>query len=167
MIPMMTDILRRDRNINILKYVSAKECTACKGHRLNEDALAVKLKGKSISDIVQLELEDLYAWLSNEEWDDNAQNIINSFLPQITLLKDIGLGYLSLNTAAKSLYGSESQRIKLVNQLGVNLSDVLYVFDEPSIGLHATENIKIIHQLKKLVAQGNTVIVVEHYLNTI
>ena len=167
MIPMMTDILRRDRNINILKYVSAKECTACKGHRLNEDALAVKLKGKSISDIVQLELEDLYAWLSNEEWDDTAQNIINIFLPQITLLKDIGLGYLSLNTAAKSLSGSESQRIKLVNQLGANLSDVLYIFDEPSIGLHATENIKIIHQLKKLVAQGNTVIVVEHDLDTI
>ena len=89
------------------------------------------MKGKSISDIVQLELEDLYTWLSNEEWDDTAQNIINSFLPQITLLKDIGLGYLSLNTAAKSLSGSESQRIKLVNQLGANLSDVLYIFDEP------------------------------------
>ncbi|MDB4534782.1 excinuclease ABC subunit A, partial [Vicingaceae bacterium] len=167
MLPIMSDILRRDRNANILKYVHAVTCPDCKGTRLNYDALSVTVHGKSISDVVTLELNELKAWIQSNTWNEVAAAIINKIEAQVDLLEDLGLGHLTLDRSSKSLRASEIQRIRIANQILVPLSDVLYVFDEPSIGLHPEENERLIHHFKQLVNKGNTVIVVEHDLNTI
>lgn len=167
MVPIMSDILRRDRNANILKYVSAITCKDCKGKRLNERALSILIHGLSIADLLELSLNELLEWLNAQEWNAVADTIVEKVTKQITLLETIGLGYLQLNYPAKSLSGSEIQRIRVINQIGSELSNVLYVFDEPSIGLHAEENKTMISILRQLVARGNTVIVVEHDLDTI
>jgi len=167
MIPIMSDILRRDRNANILKYVHAVTCQACKGARLNEDALSVKVHGKSIAEIGHFELNELKSWIQSNAWGTVAREIIEKMEAQVDLLEDLGLGHLTLDRSSKSLRASEIQRIRVANQLLVPLSDVLYVFDEPSIGLHREENERLIYHLKQLVKKGNTVIVVEHDLDTI
>jgi excinuclease ABC subunit A len=167
MIPMMSDILRRDRNANILKYVHSVTCTACNGTRLNKDALSVTVNGKSIADIVGFELNELKAWIQYNTWGAVAKEIIDKIEAQVDLLEDLGLGHLTIDRSAKSLRSSEIQRIRVANQILVPLSDVLYVFDEPSIGLHREENERLIYHFKQLVKKGNTVIVVEHDLDTI
>ncbi len=167
MIPIMSDILRRDRNANILKYVHAVTCTACNGTRLNSDALSVSVHGKSIAEIVALELNELKAWIQSNTWGTVAKEIITKIEAQVDLLEDLGLGHLTLERPSKSLRASEIQRIRVANQILVPLSDVLYVFDEPSIGLHREENERLIYHFKQLVKKGNTVIVVEHDLDTI
>ena len=167
MIPIMSDILRRDRNANILKYVHAVTCPDCNGTRLNNDALSVTVHGKSIADVVTLELNELKTWIQNNTWNEVAEAIITKIEAQVDLLADLGLGHLTLDRTSKSLRASEIQRIRVANQILVPLSDVLYVFDEPSIGLHQKENERLIHHFKKLVKKGNTVIVVEHDLDTI
>jgi len=166
-IPIMTDILRRDRNANILKYVHSVTCTECAGRRLNLDALSVQVRGKSIDEFVTSEIGVLNRWLKKENWDTVGSAIVEKISTQISLLEDLGLGYLTLNRPAKTLSGSEIQRIKVANQITASLSNVLYIFDEPSIGLHRDENVEMIRILKELVHKGNTVIVVEHDLNTI
>jgi excinuclease ABC subunit A len=163
----MSDILRRDRNANILKYVHSITCQACHGTRLNEDALSVTVHGKSIADIVTLELNELKTWIALHPWSAFAKAITEKIDAQITILEDLGVGHLTLDRSAKSLRSSEIQRIRVANQLLVPLSDVLYVFDEPSIGLHKEENERLLYHLKQLVQKGNTVIVVEHDLDTI
>ncbi|MFK8057976.1 MAG: ATP-binding cassette domain-containing protein [Saprospiraceae bacterium] len=167
MIPIMSDILRRDRNANILKYVHAVTCQSCNGARLNEDALSVTVQGKSIADVVHFELNELKAWIESNTWGVVAGEIVAKIESQVDLLQDLGLGHLTLDRPAKSLRVSEIQRIRIANQILVPLSDVLYVFDEPSIGLHKQENDRLIYHLKQLVRKGNTVIVVEHDLDTI
>ncbi len=167
MIPIMSDILRRDRNANILKYVHAVSCQACHGARLNEDALSVRVHRKSIAEIGHFELNELKSWIQSNEWGAVAQEIIHKMESQLELLQDLGLGHLTLNRSSQSLRVSEIQRIRVANQLLLPLSDVLYVFDEPSIGLHREENKRLIYHLKQLVQKGNTVIVVEHDLDTI
>ena len=167
MIPIMSDILRRDRNANILKYVHAVTCLACQGTRLNDDALSVVVQGKSIAELGRFELNELKSWIQSNTWGAVAQEIIKKMAAQIDLLEDLGLGHLTLDRTAKSLRASEIQRIRIANQILVPLSDVLYVFDEPSIGLHRAENERLIHHFKQLVQKGNTVIVVEHDLDTI
>lgn len=167
MIPIMSDILRRDRNANILKYVHSITCQSCHGTRLNDDALSVTVHGKSIADIVTLELNELKTWIQSNNWSAVAKEIIGKIEAQVDVLEDLGLGHLTLDRSAKSLRSSEIQRIRVANQLLVPLSDVLYVFDEPSIGLHREENERLLHHLKQLVQKGNTVIVVEHDLDTI
>lgn len=167
MIPIMSDILRRDRNANILKYVHSVTCAACNGTRLNSDALSVSVQGKSIAEVVQLELNELKQWIQSNTWNTVAAAIINKIETQVDLLEDLGLGHLTLNRSSKSLRASEIQRIRIANQILVPLSDVLYVFDEPSIGLHQEENERLIYHFKQLVKKGNTVIVVEHDLDTI
>ena len=167
MIPIMSDILRRDRNANILKYVHSVTCTACNGTRLNSDALSVTVHRKSIADVVALELNELKNWIQSNTWGTVAAAIITKIEAQVDLLEDLGLGHLTLDRPSKSLRASEIQRIRIANQILVPLSDVLYVFDEPSIGLHKEENERLIYHFKQLVKKGNTVIVVEHDLDTI
>lgn len=167
MIPIMSDILRRDRNANILKYVHAITCEECHGARLNADARSVKVHDKNISELSEFELNQLHNWISDNTWKEVATPIVQKIEAQIALLKDLGLGHLTVNRSAKSLSASEIQRIRIANQIEVALCDVLYVFDEPSIGLHPEENKRMIHHFKELVRRGNTVIVVEHDLETI
>jgi len=167
MIPIMSDILRRDRNANILKYVHAVTCPSCEGTRLNADALSVQIHGTSIAEIATFEVNELKAWIQANTWGMVAQEIVDKMTAQLDLLADLGLGHLTLNRPAKSLRASEIQRIRVANQILTPLSDVLYIFDEPSIGLHPEENERLIWHLKQLVKKGNTVIVVEHDLDTI
>ena len=167
MVPIMSDILRRDRNANILKYVHAVSCPACNGTRLNDDALSVTVHSKSIADIASWELNELNSWMQGNSWGTVAKEIIEKIAAQVDLLEDLGLGHLTLNRSSKTLRASEIQRIRVANQILVPLSDVLYVFDEPSIGLHRAENERLVYHLKQLVHKGNTVIVVEHDLDTI
>ncbi|MFK8165688.1 MAG: excinuclease ABC subunit UvrA [Lewinella sp.] len=167
MIPIMSDILRRDRNANILKYVHAVTCPTCDGTRLNSDALSVTVHDKSIAEVVTLELNELKSWIQSNSWGAVAREIVDKLVAQVDLLEDLGLGHLTVDRSSKSLRPSEIQRIRVANQILVPLSDVLYVFDEPSIGLHRAENERLIYHLKQLVKKGNTVIVVEHDLDTI
>ncbi|MFK7952971.1 MAG: ATP-binding cassette domain-containing protein [Ekhidna sp.] len=167
MVPIMSDILRRDRNANILKYVHSITCKQCNGTRLNADALSVQVHGKSIAEVSSMELNELASWIQSHTWNAIADAIINKMQAQIGVMEDLGLWHLALDRPAKSLRSSEIQRIRVANQILVPLSDVLYVFDEPSIGLHKEENARMIHHLRELVNKGNTVIVVEHDLDTI
>ncbi|MEL6558766.1 MAG: ATP-binding cassette domain-containing protein [Bacteroidota bacterium] len=167
MIPIMSDILRRDRNTNILKYVHAVTCEACKGARLNQDALRVTVQGKSIAEVAKWELNEFRSWIRANEWDAVANEILAKIEAQIDLLDDLGLGHLTIDRPASTLRASEIQRIRVANQILVPLSDVLYVFDEPSIGLSRSENERLIHHFRRLVGKGNTVIIVEHDLDTI
>ena len=167
MIPIMSDILRRDRNANILKYVHAVTCKECNGSRLNKNALSVHVAGKSITELAHLELNELNNWLRTNKWKAVAHEIVQKITERIEVLKDLGLGHLTLDRSANTLSSSEIQRIRVANQITVPMSNVLYVFDEPSIGLHREENMRMIQHFKTLVQKGNTVIVVEHDLDTI
>lgn len=167
MIPIMSDILRRDRNANILKYVESITCRECNGTRLNHDALSVKVHKKSIAELSEFTIGELESWIAKKEWNEIGQKIVDKISAQMEILSDLGLNHLNLNRPAKSLSASEIQRIRMANQMNVALSDVLYIFDEPSIGLHPEENQRMIYHFKNLVSRGNTVIVVEHDLDTI
>ena len=167
MIPIMSDILHRDRNANILKYVHAVTCQDCLGTRLNDDALSFVVHNKSMADVVRFEFNELKSWIESNDWGVVSKTIIQKIESQIDLLIDLGLGHLHLDRPSKTLRASEIQRIRLANQMLVPLSDVLYVFDEPSIGLHSSENQRLVYHFKRLVEKGNTVVVVEHDLETI
>ncbi|KYG73306.1 excinuclease ABC subunit UvrA [Roseivirga spongicola] len=163
----MADILKRDRNPNILRFVSAVTCPECHGARLNQDALSVRVQDKNIAEVSRFELNELKAWIEANNWNEVATEIVQRIKAQTDLLADLGLGHLTLDRPSASLRASEIQRIRVANQILVPLSDVLYVFDEPSIGLHWHEKQRMIHHFKELVRKGNTVIVVEHDLATI
>lgn len=171
MIPIMSDILRRDRNKNILRYAQSLSCSNCDGSRLNEVARSVLLAGRSIVELAAMELSELKIWLEKQIWAPTyeviAQPIIRKMCRRIEMMEKLGIGYLSIDRSSNSLSGGESQRIRLINQVAAELSQVLYVFDEPSIGLHPRNNQQMIKILRQLVDQGNTVIVVEHDLETI
>ncbi|QGS51514.1 excinuclease ABC subunit UvrA [Spiroplasma tabanidicola] len=148
------------------KFMSSRVCKTCNGKRLNELALSVKLNGLSIADFVELTIENELNFLLNLELTDQQKQIaslvLNQLLSRISFLNEVGLNYLTLARSATTLSGGESQRIRLAKQLGSKLSGVLYVLDEPSIGLHQKDNDKLIATLKKLRDLGNTLIVVEH-----
>ena len=163
----MADILKRDRNPNILRFVSAVTCPECHGARLNQDALSVRVQEKNIAEVSRFELNELNAWIEANKWNEVATEIVEKIKAQTDLLADLGLGHLTLDRPSASLRASEIQRIRVANQILVPLSDVLYVFDEPSIGLHWHEKQKMIFHFKELVRKGNTLIVVEHDLATI
>lgn len=143
-------------------------CPLCKGKRLNQEALSYKIADKNIYELSSMDLEDLYKWLKDVEVKlTDKQKIISSEIlkeirNRLSFLLDVGLGYLSLNRNSTTLSGGESQRIRLATQIGSKLVNVLYILDEPSIGLHQRDNIKLINSLKKLRDEENTVIVVEH-----
>lgn len=152
-------------------FMNTKVCSVCKGGRLKKESLAVLVNGKNISDVTNLSLEKAKNFCSNLKFEGNAEIISKQILKEINerleFLLNVGLDYLTLNRSAATLSGGETQRIRLATQIGSQLSGVLYVLDEPSIGLHQEDNIKLINSLKNLRDLGNTVIVVEHDKETI
>ncbi|MCQ2206612.1 MAG: excinuclease ABC subunit UvrA [Paludibacteraceae bacterium] len=143
-------------------------CPECNGQRLNKEALHFFIDGKNIADLSSMDLAELYAWLDGVEkrMDKNQAKIATDILKEIRsrlhFMLDVGLDYLALNRTSVSLSGGESQRIRLATQIGSQLVNVLYILDEPSIGLHQRDNVRLINSLKELRDIGNSVIVVEH-----
>lgn len=148
------------------QYMGTFTCSVCKGARLNKYALAVKVNDLNIEDFSKLSIHDALLVIENlnltAEENKIANLILNELINRLSFLENVGLDYLTLNRTAESLSGGESQRIKLATQVGSKLSGVLYVLDEPSIGLHQKDNEKLIATLKNMVDIGNTLIVVEH-----
>ena len=153
------------------KFMSEIPCHVCKGKRLNQHALAVKVNNLNIHEFSSLSIEDAFNVVNQLELNDQdreiSQMIISELKSRLAFLKDVGLEYLNLTRSAESLSGGESQRIRLATQIGSKLTGVLYVLDEPSIGLHQSDNTKLINTLKQMVEIGNTLIVVEHDEETI
>lgn len=152
------------------KYATEKTCKDCLGKRLNKDALAVLIGGENVYDLCSKSIKELVAFFNNLSLDAAKLEIGKSLLREIKnrlqFLYDVGLSYLTLNRSARTLSGGEGQRIRLATQIGSALSGVLYILDEPSIGLHQRDNDRLIETLKALRDQGNTVIVVEHDIDT-
>ena len=150
------------------QFFTPKSCPECHGDRLNKIALHYFIDGKNIADLSRMDISALYDWTLNVEDKIEAQKrpvaaeILKEIRSRLKFLLNVGLDYLSLNRASATLSGGESQRIRLATQIGSNLVNVLYILDEPSIGLHQRDNIRLIDSLKKLRDAGNTVVVVEH-----
>ncbi|QSF13581.1 excinuclease ABC subunit UvrA [Mycoplasma sp. Mirounga ES2805-ORL] len=155
----------------IKRYMNTVPCPVCNGSRLRDEALAVKINNLSIYDVTRMSVEDALITIEKLELNDEQKQIstliINELKNRLSFLKNVGLDYLTLDRKAETLSGGESQRIKLATQIGSNLTGVLYVLDEPSIGLHQHDNQKLIKSLKDMVEIGNTLIVVEHDEETI
>lgn len=143
-------------------------CPSCNGHRLNQEALHFFIDGKNIAEVADMDMRELYEWLDGIEYRITerqraiATEILKEIRTRIGFLLDVGLDYLAMNRSAVSLSGGESQRIRLATQIGSQLVNVLYILDEPSIGLHQRDNERLIKSLKQLRDTGNSVIVVEH-----
>lgn len=150
------------------QFIADRECPECKGQRLNRESLSYKIWDKNIAELSALDITDLKAWIDSveEHLSDKQKHIATEILKEIrkriNFLLDVGLDYLSLNRQSGTLSGGESQRIRLATQIGSQLVNVLYILDEPSIGLHQRDNDRLIKSLRKLRDLGNTVIVVEH-----
>lgn len=148
------------------KYMVEKTCETCNGYRLNEKALCVKVDGQHIGEVVRYSISDSLKHFDNLTLDETERQIAKLILKEIherlTFLNDVGLEYLTLNRSSGTLSGGEAQRIRLATQIGSRLSGVLYVLDEPSIGLHQRDNERLINTLKSMRDMGNTLIVVEH-----
>lgn len=154
--------------VELAKYQSEKPCPMCHGKRLNIQALCVKINGFDIMDACDLAVDDSLAWFTDlpnhltQKENDIARVILREITSRLQFLQNVGLGYLTLSRMAGTLSGGEAQRIRLASQIGSGLSGVLYVLDEPSIGLHQSDNDKLLETLKMLRDKDNTVIVVEH-----
>ncbi len=149
-------------------FMNTVPCPHCHGHRLKEESLCFLIDGKHIGEVAEMNLTEFYQWAAGleEKLDLNRREVAHEILREITtrtkFLIDVGVGYLSLNRSSKTLSGGESQRIRLATQIGAKLVNVLYILDEPSIGLHQRDNRRLIDALKELRDLGNSVIVVEH-----
>jgi excinuclease ABC subunit A len=150
------------------QFISAAVCPECNGQRINKEALYYRIGGKNIAELTEMDVSGLSEWMSSvedrmsEQQQKIAAEILKEIRTRLQFLMDVGLDYLSLNRASASLSGGESQRIRLATQIGSRLVNVLYILDEPSIGLHQRDNVRLIHSLKDLRDSGNSVIVVEH-----
>ena len=150
------------------QFATKRTCPMCHGARLNKEALCFRINGKNIFELASMDISALAEWMANVEntLSERQRNIGHEIIKEINkrlgFLMDVGLEYLSLNRSSVSLSGGEGQRIRLATQIGSGLVNVLYILDEPSIGLHERDNIRLINSLKKLRDMGNTVIVVEH-----
>lgn len=148
------------------KYMTELPCPACHGYRLNERALAVKISGQNIGQVSDLSISDAIDFFKqvqlSEQNEQIARPILKEILDRLTFMKNVGVAYLTLSRSARTLSGGEAQRIRLATQIGSNLSGVMYVLDEPSIGLHQRDNDRLISSLKAMRDLGNTLIVVEH-----
>ena len=150
------------------QFTRSEVCPECHGGRLNKEALHYFIGGKNIGEVASMELTHLATWLEGLEDKLTPQQrtiateVLKEIRTRLSFLLDVGLGYLSMNRMSASLSGGESQRIRLATQIGTQLVEVLYILDEPSIGLHQRDNVRLIHSLQKLRDLGNTVIVVEH-----
>ena len=168
----LRDVMENDDSASGQKwaeqFLALVTCPECGGQRLKKEALAYRMAGKNISEVANMDLPDFKAWLQALEEQLAPQQraiaaeIVKELLTRVDFLLDVGLDYLSLNRQSASLSGGESQRIRLATQIGTQLVNVLYILDEPSIGLHQRDNQRLIHSLKELRDLGNTVIVVEH-----
>ena len=152
----------------IEKYQSKSNCSKCNGYRLKEEALCIKINKSNIGDISKLTIDEAILWFDNlqkklsKKDTEISRNIIKEITERLFFLKNVGLNYLTLSRESGTLSGGESQRIRLASQIGSGLTGVLYVLDEPSIGLHQRDNDKLLGTLSRLKDLGNTVIVVEH-----
>ena len=150
------------------QFIKMTTCPECNGQRLNKEALHYRIADKNIAEISSYDISELYDWLDGiEDRLDQKQKqiaieILKEIRSRLKFLLDVGLDYLSLNRASASLSGGESQRIRLATQIGSQLVNVLYILDEPSIGLHQRDNVRLINSLKELRDTGNSVVVVEH-----
>jgi excinuclease ABC subunit A len=157
-----SDFVKRE----IEKYMQERECPVCKGQRLKPEILAVTIRDKSIVDVTTMSIEtarDFFTTLGlNEREEHIARQILKEIRARLQFLQDVGLSYLTLDRSANTLAGGEAQRIRLATQIGSSLMGVLYILDEPSIGLHQRDNDRLIATLERLRNLGNTVIVVEH-----
>ena len=150
------------------QFLATCECPECKGQRLNREALSYRIWDKNIAELAEMDITELHAWLQEvpghleKKEQKIAEEILKEILKRLGFLLEVGLDYLALNRQAASLSGGESQRIRLATQIGSQLINVLYILDEPSIGLHQRDNNRLINSLKELRDMGNTVIVVEH-----
>ncbi len=153
---------------NLSRYQSSAACGVCGGHRLREEAMCVKLDGKHIGEITEMPVIDALHWFSTLDKSLSARQkkiaalVLREIKARLQFLCDVGLDYLTLSRAANTLSGGESQRIRLASQIGSGLTGVIYVLDEPSIGLHPRDNSRLLSSLHKLRDTGNTVIIVEH-----
>lgn len=150
------------------QYIRKVTCPVCQGARLNREATHFRLDGENIASLAGMDIIELFRWFDGIEERMSkrqltiARDILKELRGRLKFLLDVGLDYLSLNRSARSLSGGESQRIRLATQIGSQLVNVLYILDEPSIGLHQKDNLKLIHALKELRDAGNSIIVVEH-----
>ena len=148
--------------------MDSHKCDTCSGSRLRKEALHFKILDKNISDLVKMDLKDLFSWVNklpkflSENERKIASEIVKEISVRLNFLLEVGLDYLQLNRSSKSLSGGEAQRIRLATQIGSQLVGVLYILDEPSIGLHQRDNLRLIKSLSSLRDLGNSVLVVEH-----
>ena len=153
------------------KFMIVKKCPSCKGRKLNRSALSIKIDGKNISDVCDMNVHDILQWIDGLKLSSRKQKIAESLFKEIRarlkFLTDVGLEYLTLSRSAGTLSGGEAQRIRLATQIGSGLVGVLYILDEPSIGLHPRDTAKLIKTLRNLQKLGNSVFVVEHDEETI
>src|ERR1700729_1177884 len=152
----------------LAKYFSDAPCAGCHGYRLKPEALCVKIGAKHIGEISELSVKRAAEWFEtvpsalNAQQNEIAARVLKEIRERLTFLVDVGLNYLTLSRSSGTLSGGESQRIRLASQIGSGLTGVLYVLDEPSIGLHQRDNARLLETLRRLRGLGNTVIVVEH-----
>jgi excinuclease ABC subunit A len=150
------------------QFIREARCPECEGQRLNKEALHYRIAGKNIAEVAAMDISELNEWIEHIDPKLDARQrqiaveILKEIRSRLQFLLDVGLEYLSLNRASASLSGGESQRIRLATQIGSRLVNVLYILDEPSIGLHQRDNVRLIHSLKQLRDMGNSVVVVEH-----
>jgi Excinuclease ATPase subunit len=156
------------RREELSKYQNIKVCSKCNGFRLKDEALCVKINKLNIGELTNYTIKEALKWfnslnsiLSKKE-KNISERIIKEIIERLTFLVNVGLGYLNLSRTSGTLSGGESQRIRLASQIGSGLTGVLYVLDEPSIGLHQRDNQKLLQTLQNLKGLGNTVIIVEH-----
>ncbi len=167
------DMFKEEKELG--EYMSEKVCDLCGGHRLKAESLAVRVAKKGIADILDMPIEECYEFFKEEknfeyltqEKRKIAEPILKEIRERLFFLVDVGLGYLTLGRDARTISGGEAQRIRIASQIGSGLTGVMYVLDEPSIGLHERDTAKLIRTLKNLRKRGNTVIVVEHDKETI
>ncbi len=168
------DMFKNERN-ELSDYMSEKTCDKCNGHRLKLESLSVKVANLGIGEIIDMSIEEVYkifdtpknfAYLSTQQ-QFIASSILKEIKERLYFLYDVGLGYLSLGRDSRTISGGENQRIRIASQIGSGLTGVMYVLDEPSIGLHERDTLKLIKTLRSLQQKGNTLIVVEHDKETI
>ncbi|MGL2604655.1 excinuclease ABC subunit UvrA [Helicobacter pylori] len=167
------DMFKEQKDLS--DYMSEKTCSSCKGHRLKASSLSVQVAGLKMADFLTNPIEEVYHFFNdpthfsylNEQEKKIAEPILKEILERVFFLYDVGLGYLTLGRDARTISGGESQRIRIASQIGSGLTGVLYVLDEPSIGLHEKDTLKLINTLRNLQKKGNTLIVVEHDKETI
>lgn len=167
------DMFKEQKDLS--DYMSEKTCSSCEGHRLKASSLSVQVAGLKMADFLTKPIEEVYHFFNdpthfsylNEQEKKIAGPILKEILERVFFLYDVGLGYLTLGRDARTISGGESQRIRIASQIGSGLTGVLYVLDEPSIGLHEKDTLKLINTLRNLQKKGNTLIVVEHDKETI